>query len=558
MGKTSSPRRALCGVVWLLALLAMSCTEDADSSPDGGGDDAASSVADAEVGDRVTTLDATPAGPLVHLSIALTDRGTVRASSGAFTCSASPCEYDLPLGTVVTLEQSTSIGFLGWLDDCRGVGTCSVTLDRPRKVTAMFGRGFGRGLATTVGPGGDVFVVGEFWGEVSFGCRSTLTSAGGSDIFYLDWLATTGQCSWFTGYGGVGDDSARGATFDAAGNLVIIGSFSSPSLSFGNNKRVTNSNPGSSDIFVLDVQTGSRANWAVAFGGPGDDVGHAITRTPTGLVMSGGFERVAQFGTVQLTSAGGMDAFVGELSGSGGSAGSVNWLHGYGGAGDDAARGLAVLTSGQLAVIGDFGASASFGVATLTSAGDQDVFVQQLTPAGVPTWARRWGGPGADVGRGVTATPGGGLAASGGFERSADFGGQSATSAGRTDGFVVATSADGAVDWVARFGGTGADVATGASFDAGSIWASGGFEDTVDFGAVGTRSSGGFEDKVLVGFAPATGSVVQAVRSGTAFADSAFAVSFGTTAATRIRALSGTFFVDAVANGTSVLDIVLF
>jgi hypothetical protein len=195
---------------------------------------------------------------------------------------------------------------------------------------------------------------------------------------------------------------------------------------------------------------------------------------------------------------------------------------------------------------------------TVTSAGLDDAFLADFSAAGAPQWARSFGGPGHDVGLAVVEDPGVGLVASGGFEGDAAFGSSSLTSAGERDGFVVGTAGDGSTSWATSFGGTGNDVATGLTFYGSQLWASGGFEGDVVFGAAGLRASGGFEGKLALQLDGATGAIAQAITNAPTWASRAYGIAFGSTSTTNIRALCGTFFDDATANGTQVVAITLF
>jgi len=77
-----------------------------------------------------------------------TGSGTVAGSPAGVDCG-SDCSESYVHGTVVTLTAAAATGstFTGWSGDCTGTGTCVVTLDQARNVTATF---------TTVPPTGGV------------------------------------------------------------------------------------------------------------------------------------------------------------------------------------------------------------------------------------------------------------------------------------------------------------------------------------------------------------------------------------------------------------------
>ncbi|WP_437618013.1 hypothetical protein [Sorangium sp. So ce1151] len=67
------------------------------------------------------------------------------------------------------------------------------------------------------------------------------------------------------------------------------------------------------------------------------------------------------------------------------------WSTGLGGAGDQAAYAVATDAAGNLYVTGWFEGTVDFGAGPLVSAGNGDVFVLKLDPAGHAIWSRRFG-----------------------------------------------------------------------------------------------------------------------------------------------------------------------
>ena len=68
-----------------------------------------------------------------------TGSGTVTSSPAGIDCG-STCAVTFPGGTMVTLTATPAAGstFTGWSGDCTGTGTCTVTMDQDRAVTATF------------------------------------------------------------------------------------------------------------------------------------------------------------------------------------------------------------------------------------------------------------------------------------------------------------------------------------------------------------------------------------------------------------------------------------
>jgi hypothetical protein len=70
-----------------------------------------------------------------------TGGGTVTSSPSGINCG-STCSAQFTQGTIVTLTASPDANsyFAGWSGACSGTGSCSVTMDANKSVTAMFSR----------------------------------------------------------------------------------------------------------------------------------------------------------------------------------------------------------------------------------------------------------------------------------------------------------------------------------------------------------------------------------------------------------------------------------
>jgi uncharacterized repeat protein (TIGR02543 family) len=73
------------------------------------------------------------------LGLTVDGAGTVTSAPPGISCPGD-CSEDYLDGTVVTLTQVADAGFVftGWSGDCTGTGTCQVTMDAARSVTATF------------------------------------------------------------------------------------------------------------------------------------------------------------------------------------------------------------------------------------------------------------------------------------------------------------------------------------------------------------------------------------------------------------------------------------
>lgn len=252
---------------------------------------------------------------------------------------------------------------------------------------------------------------------------------------------------------------------------------------------------------------------AIQFGGVGSDLGNAVVVDADGNVyITGCFTGIVDFDpsgdTSNLTSAGGTDAFVVKLS----AAGNLVWARQLGGAGDDSGNGVVVTPGGTVSIAGSFTGVADFDPSdsttyNLTSAGSDDAFVTQLSPAGDFVWVRTLGGPLSDVANAIVSGYGGSSYTTGNFAGTAVYGDQSlpggpltpqgnVSSAGGDDVFVWRMGYFGSLMHLESAGGAGNDRGNAIAINSLSHpYVTGSFQGTADFdpdpyGATNLTSAG--------------------------------------------------------------------
>lgn len=76
---------------------------------------------------------------------------------------------------------------------------------------------------------GNIFVTGQFFGNVQFGNQSITSSNNSKDIFLLK-LNPNGDIIWAIAQGGNGEENAYGLTCDNSGNIILTGQFKGASV----------------------------------------------------------------------------------------------------------------------------------------------------------------------------------------------------------------------------------------------------------------------------------------------------------------------------------------
>ena len=252
---------------------------------------------------------------------------------------------------------------------------------------------------------------------------------------------------------------------------------------------------GGADIFVLKLNSSATFQWVSTFGSTSIDVGEDITVDSSGNpYITGYFEGTVDFGAGNVTSAGAADIFILKLN----SSGAFQWVNIFGGTSTDVGQGIAVDSSGNSYITGSFQGTVDFGSGDITPSGFDDIFVLKVNPSGTFQWVSTFGGTSNDVGEDIAVDSSGNSYITGSFQGTVDFGGGNVTSAGGADIIVLKLNSSGTFQWVNTYGGTSGDVGEGITVDSsGNSYITGWFRETVDFGAGNVTSAGGADIIVL-------------------------------------------------------------
>ncbi len=227
------------------------------------------------------------------------------------------------------------------------------------------------GFAVAADAPGNVFVAGYFTGTVNFG-GADLVSAGGSDIYVAKYNAA-GVHQWSQRYGSPFTDSGYAVVTDASGDVVVTGNFGGI-VDFGGGNLT---GVGGSDIFVVKFSPTGAHQWSQRFGGISNDDGRAVAVDGSGnVVVAGIFQGTANFGGVNLVSAGAEDIFIAKYS----ATGVHRWSRRCGGTTTDNAFSVAAGTSDHVFMTGTFQDTVDFGGGGLVSVGLEDFFVASYLP----------------------------------------------------------------------------------------------------------------------------------------------------------------------------------
>lgn len=353
----------------------------------------------------------------------------------------------------------------------------------------MGGSGFSvvRGIA--VDATGNVFIVGEFQGQIAANGLSLTSSTAESDVFVIK-LDSNGTPKWGRPYGKDGNQLGTSIAADAAGNVFICG-YMNGSIDFGATAGGIETSKGSYDAFVvkLDPVAGDPL-WGKRYGDGGDQrAWHLATSPDGGVVVTGQYTGDMDFGKGWLGNAGGLDdIFLAKLAGGDGAG---LWSKHFGDWNDQEGFGVAVDSQNNIVMVGRAKGTTSFGGADLNAVGFADAFVAHLAPDGAHQWSSLFGDPGSNdqSANGVTFDGADNVLVTGRFQGSMTINGTTLTEAsGSTslvsDVFVAKLKGvDGLSGWARTFGDKNDQVAWAIASDPlGNVIVGGSFNGNIDFG----------------------------------------------------------------------------
>jgi PKD repeat protein len=207
-----------------------------------------------------------------------------------------------------------------------------------------------------------------------------------------------------------------------------------------------------------------------------------------------------------------------------------SWAKQAGGSSVDDLGGVSVYAGGYIYVTGYFMTSATFGTTTLTSNGQQDLYVAKLDTSGNWIWAKKANGTAVDISSAIAADAAGNVYITGYFNSTTlTFGSYTinrTSGASYNDAFLAKIDANGNWQWAKKFGGTSTDTGIAVTVDQNSnVIFSGSFRNTVtvDTTPVTTMTSSGWSD-IFVAKLSATGTWIWAKKAGGTSYDNANSV----------------------------------
>ncbi len=281
----------------------------------------------------------------------------------------------------------------------------------------------------------NVYFAGYFEATSAFG-SSEFTSAGYRDIFVCvanENLAIQRAYQ----FGGANDDEAIGIALDSNSNIYFAGTFYD-SLLVGDATLISG---GDKDTFVAKINQSDEIEWVLQASSPSTLEAYNLVCDRSGnTAIAGAFNKDAEFGEINLSSAGESDIFMASAN----SAGEWTYAVGKGGVfGIINTKAIIADKFGNKYIAGGFYGTISFGSDTLRSNGDEDIFFVKMNKANNFVWAKSAGGNSSDRAEGIAIDSAGNLYIAGYFSSNAEFGATELTSFGFNDIFVAKLDSNG-------------------------------------------------------------------------------------------------------------------
>jgi len=372
-------------------------------------------------------------------------------------------------------------------------------------------------------------------------------------LIVLPALSRAQTWAWAKSAGGPQKVESYSIAVDNAGNSYITGWFED-SLKFGSFvlRASVAGNSFASDVFIAKYDISGNFIWAKKAGGTNYDYGNGIATDPAGNVyVTGLFTGTATFGTLSITSTTvDYDVFIAKYDPNG----NALWVKRGGGSAWDVGSGITIDKLGNCYVTGAFRNTATFGTASLISAGNYDAFVAKYDSNGTFLWAKGSGGIADDRGQSITTDTSGNCYFTGFFNGTVTIGTSILTSADSSDIMIVKYDPVGNVIWAKRAGGASADEGKSiVSDDIGNTYVTGYFGGRALFGTgldTVTLISAGNND-IFAGKYDYKGDIIWMKKLGGAQDDAGYGITIDTAGNSYV---AGSFFGAALFDTINVIS----
>lgn len=354
---------------------------------------------------------------------------------------------------------------------------------------------------------GNAYITGFFNANMTFG-TNTLTGTGVRNMFLAKY-DNNGVFQWARRVNGpsvIGSCDARGIAVDTQGNIIVTGFFSGTITAETHTLTATAGIGGPTDIFLMKYDPSGNYIWSNKSGNSGSDFAYDVLTDNsndiyiTGYLTSG----ATNIGTLSVnTGTGSTRAFYAKFN-SNGNAICVKSIGSPSGLNSTQGFQLALSTTSDVFILGNFTGTFSIGSNTISSLGLTDAFVCKLVndntnSHNTVSWIKTFGGTSTDLSTidNCILVNNNNLYIAASLSNNLTV--ETTTITGDAqDAYILKLDLNGSLSWIEKFGGTSADDVMGISAIGSDVFVTGKISNTslgsnslVEKGYIGKFSEGG-------------------------------------------------------------------
>lgn len=275
-----------------------------------------------------------------------------------------------------------------------------------------------RAIDLAVGPDQNIVVTGQFFGSVTFGATTLVSTANSKDIFIVK-LDPAGNVIWARKEGGSLPENAYKLTIDNLNNVILTGEYQGVA-SIGANTFTSTNDPGtgapSFDLFISKYNSGGTPIWSLSGYADYDDRGLSVAvDAQNNIFFTGQFSDTLNFVSNTYNNNGMNVGFLCKLN----PAGQVQFFH-LMKAGYTLPYDVEVNQSNEPIVVGDFLGNMLYydqnGSNSIQNPYDKQIFVLKTSNTGQYTWSHTLGSTNELSAKAVSIDPGNNIFVTGYFK----------------------------------------------------------------------------------------------------------------------------------------------
>ncbi|MFN0190314.1 MAG: SBBP repeat-containing protein [Bacteroidia bacterium] len=280
----------------------------------------------------------------------------------------------------------------------------------------------------------NVIITGSFGSSsVSFGSyllNNTSSAIHKNDLFIVKY-DSSGNIAWVQHPSGLGNEGATRISIDSHGNIFTLMIFDS-TITLANS---TYNTLGSADMMFTKHDSSGTLIWSKHIGGTNYDLPYGISLdSQNNIYLTGGFSGSVNFGITTLTSAGIYnELFLAKYD----SLGNELWIRKAGGAGNNVGVSVETDSQNNVYVANSFNGTSIFGSTTLISSGSSDIAISKYSSSGNLVWVAQAGGTDFDAITDMAVNSKGLIACTGRFRNTSSFGAYNISSFGNEDAWIA-------------------------------------------------------------------------------------------------------------------------